>query len=342
MWGLILIWIMCSVVAAAPKIAVMEIVGELAEGERMLISDSLRGGVSEVALTEDLLVMTRENLLVVLTDQGLDSSCMEGDCEVQVARNLGADFVLSGNCIDVEGQHVLTVKLHEVHRGALLLSDHVQANTVLELTEKARSLGTDLIHRGLKLNEISVQPSPTVSGSVEKPIVDSPSHEMVHVQTALGSVFVHPPIRYTNGGYHDAKDTKVSERQVRAILMLTPEGEEIERNFEPQLRSIDHCVNLWSRQLNWKKQPANIIAGVLVPYYGIPLLVKGSVENMRAKEFSALAKGKHDSRYLLLREVNRILGVDFDEPVHDDFNPYLMNARNSRGHCQQLWDAYAH
>ena len=59
------------------------------------------------------------------------------------------------------------------------------------------------------------------------------------------------------------------------------------------------------------------------------------------EEFDRLTEGKHDSHYLMLREVNRILGIDYDAPAHDEFNPWELNDWSSKNYCRQLWKAHA-
>ena len=42
-------------------------------------------------------IMTRESMAAILGDMGLDVSCVEGQCEVETARNLRAALVISGS-----------------------------------------------------------------------------------------------------------------------------------------------------------------------------------------------------------------------------------------------------
>ena len=41
-------------------------------------------------------IITRENMMQVLNDMGKDETCIDGACEVDLARNIGADLVVSG------------------------------------------------------------------------------------------------------------------------------------------------------------------------------------------------------------------------------------------------------
>jgi len=61
--------------------------------------------------------MTRENMMVLLKDMG-KKDCSEGDCEVETARNIGADFVVSGSVVRIDAAFVVTLKLHETKGAA--------------------------------------------------------------------------------------------------------------------------------------------------------------------------------------------------------------------------------
>lgn len=64
--------------------------------------------------------MTKESMAVLLRKQGKTAACAEGECEVELARNIGADLVVTGQAILIERTYVVTLKLHEVRTAALL------------------------------------------------------------------------------------------------------------------------------------------------------------------------------------------------------------------------------
>jgi len=123
---------------ATERIAVLEIDSSVVgPQERALLADAIRGGAL-TALSGRVKVMTRENMEVMMSDMGIDADCVaEGACEVETARNLGVDYVLSGSVAQVSGVFILGVKLHETRGGELLGSEQARSKDVLGLLDVA-------------------------------------------------------------------------------------------------------------------------------------------------------------------------------------------------------------
>ncbi len=113
---------------AAERLAVLELSGTLTPDELGMLSDTVRGAVVG-ALGSEVKVMTRENMEVMLTDMGLDATCVaEGACEVETARNLGVDYVISGRVVGMGDLLVTSLKLHATDDGTLLGSVQVEGD----------------------------------------------------------------------------------------------------------------------------------------------------------------------------------------------------------------------
>ena len=83
-------------VSQAEYIAVLEIVGNsVDEDVRTVTSDSLRTGLHQNIDRDKYKLITRENLYMFLEDMGKEMSCAEGNCEVEIGRNIGADIIRS-------------------------------------------------------------------------------------------------------------------------------------------------------------------------------------------------------------------------------------------------------
>ena len=59
-------------------------------------------------------------MLCVLKDMGKDLDCLDGSCEVELGRNIGADVVVSGPLSQVDSLYLLSLKLHDSSSGKLL------------------------------------------------------------------------------------------------------------------------------------------------------------------------------------------------------------------------------
>ena len=174
--------------AAVERLAVLEIQGDIPERELNALTDEVRGAVIR-RLGSAVQVMTRENMEVMLSDMGIDSSCVsEGACEVETARNLGVDYVVSGSLVALSGKQVATLKLHRTDNGQLLGSERAQADDVLALLDAVDAATGKLVtplssNRGPAEKAVQQpvvakpqppQPQPTssgisVSGSAESP-----------------------------------------------------------------------------------------------------------------------------------------------------------------------------
>ena len=145
---------------AARRVAVLEFQGRAIDDEaRMTLSDSVRSGVLDASRGRDLLVMTRENMAALLKEMG-KPDCSEGDCEVETARNIGADYVLSGEIARIEGTYVVVLKLHECDDGRLLSTATARGQTQLDLIDPLRERGMDLVKANVGVTPISPREIP--------------------------------------------------------------------------------------------------------------------------------------------------------------------------------------
>ena len=120
---------------AAERLAVLELSGDLPPQELALLTDEVRGAVVRTVGAQ-IHVMTRENMEVMLTDMGLDASCIsEGACEVETARNLGVDYVVSGAVVGMGGKQLASLKLHQTKNAQLLASERAQGADSLGLLD---------------------------------------------------------------------------------------------------------------------------------------------------------------------------------------------------------------
>ena len=141
--------------AEVKRLAVLEFRGVNIADESLLglLSDGVRSGLIKSIDTSQYLVMTRESTLQILKDNGKDASCMEGECEVEVGRNIGAHYVISGTVTRISQTYLVTVKLHNTNSSALLFSDQVENGNALSLVKSMSALGKRLMVEGRLIEE---------------------------------------------------------------------------------------------------------------------------------------------------------------------------------------------
>ncbi|MEC7984312.1 MAG: PEGA domain-containing protein, partial [Myxococcota bacterium] len=139
------------------RLAVLEFRGVGVQDSLLrVLSDKVRYGVLSVSdgqkiKGQELIIMTRENIQQVLKDQGKTGEDCRGECEVELARNIGADYVISGELLNIDELYVLSVKLHETERGNLLAGKDVETEKKRELLSGAQQAGAQVFQKGLKI-----------------------------------------------------------------------------------------------------------------------------------------------------------------------------------------------
>lgn len=150
-WASLLVAVAVTAGARAPdrRIAVLEFRWEGQKNVALLgkLSDDARAAAVDVAKPRGYLVMTRENMLAILSDMGSSGACSEGSCEVETARAIGADLVVSGEVVPIGGRLFATLKLHESRDGSLLSTAELEAGDELELARKLRATAASLLEK---------------------------------------------------------------------------------------------------------------------------------------------------------------------------------------------------
>lgn len=96
------------------RLAVLELqsAGALTVPQLMSLSDLLRAEAQRT-LGDDFVIMSRENINVLLEDPEVSEACTS-NCELKVGRAIQAHFVLSGSVRAAEGQLRASLRLHRV------------------------------------------------------------------------------------------------------------------------------------------------------------------------------------------------------------------------------------
>ena len=154
--------------AFAEQVAVLEFTGSGDENLIGILSDQARAGALDQLDPLQYSILTRENMMQILEDMGKDATCIGGSCEVELARNIGADLVISGTITALGDVQVVMLKLHRSDTGALLAMEKVQGSEPVALVEETFRAAKSLLRTGLKLQiethrvEFSSTPHATV------------------------------------------------------------------------------------------------------------------------------------------------------------------------------------
>jgi hypothetical protein len=137
--------------AAPLRLAVLEVASDaLALEARMTLADEARAGALDATRDRGVLVLTRESMSTVLADMG---TCVtgEGDCEIETARTLGVDYVVTGAAARVDDAILVTWKVFDVRSGALLAARRQQHAPARGLIDGARVEVAALVVDGIAL-----------------------------------------------------------------------------------------------------------------------------------------------------------------------------------------------
>jgi len=119
-----------------PLLAVLEFTNKLQGPDQVdaaYFSDVVRGEALDAA--PGVHVITRENLLHLLSANQKSLADCEGECEVDTGRRIGADFVVSGELVKIGTTYHLSMKMHDTRSGDLLGVATASGKSVDELDQ---------------------------------------------------------------------------------------------------------------------------------------------------------------------------------------------------------------
>ena len=148
MW---MLWSMLSL-GWADHLAVLEFTGSNDEDLVSILSDQARAGALDQLDPFVYSIITRENMMQILEDMGKDATCIEASCEVDMARNIGADFVISGTISQIGQTQMVMLKLHQSDSGTLLAMHRIQGDDPVHLVEETFEGVQSLLRKGLDIS----------------------------------------------------------------------------------------------------------------------------------------------------------------------------------------------
>lgn len=121
--------------ALAARLAVLELrnASPLPAAEVRYLTERVRA-VAQARASDDLMLMTRANLLALLPP-GMDLADCEGQCEVETGRLIGADYVVGGEVVPLGSALRVVLTLHTTAEGRQLAAVHAGGAQVLDLEQ---------------------------------------------------------------------------------------------------------------------------------------------------------------------------------------------------------------
>jgi TolB-like protein len=111
--------------ASAVKLAVLELRNDagLSIAEMAYLTDRVRGDATQTLPASAFLVMTRESIQELLPPGVKLVDCLSSQCEVEVGRRIGADYIVTGEILRFGDELRLNLKVHHCASGAFLGSE---------------------------------------------------------------------------------------------------------------------------------------------------------------------------------------------------------------------------
>ena len=105
-----LLFSLLSGLALAERLAVLDFESTVEGDLSDILANQSRAGALDRLDALQWSIITRENMMQILSDMGKDAECISGNCEVEIARNIGADAVVSGQISELDGTYVVNLK----------------------------------------------------------------------------------------------------------------------------------------------------------------------------------------------------------------------------------------
>lgn len=117
----------------------------LSDQDVQYVTDALRKAASDALDPVRYIVMTRENMDLIVPPQ--EQKCLSGMCYAEVGRRLQARYVVGGNIRDFGNQFGVTLEAYESATGAVLGVEQGEAKDVASVLALVRRLAPKLLGR---------------------------------------------------------------------------------------------------------------------------------------------------------------------------------------------------
>lgn len=160
-------------VSAAPagkplRLAVVELrnAADLTADETAFLTDVTRSQVTSHLASDRFLMMTRESIRELLPPGVSLADCAKGQCEVEVGRMIGADYIFTGEVLKFGTSLRLNLKVHHCSSGAFLGSASARAADLDTLETRLADASTTVA--ALVRRHAGLEPAPEPKAAVEQ------------------------------------------------------------------------------------------------------------------------------------------------------------------------------
>ena len=242
-------WMLWSLLSLgwADHLAVLEFTGSENEDLVSILSDQARAGALDQLDPLTYSIITRENMMQILNDMGKDETCIDGACEVDLARNIGADLVVSGSISQLGDTQIVMLKLHQSDNGSLLAMHKVQATDPVALVEATFEGSRTLLRKGLNIVADTAKITFTTTPKA-KVFIDG---ELVCEQT--------PCLRNVDQGSREVRWEANNSTTISELLTIT-KSDEIHRELSSTMGQVSVLNGPRGVQISldgqvWKQTP---------------------------------------------------------------------------------------
>jgi hypothetical protein len=118
---------------------------ELTADQLSLLAQSIRGEAARHLGTHQVAVLSEENTVSILRDMGVDLATCESECDVETARRLQADWLISSKLVRFGSQWTYQLNLFQTETGRLKASEQLAATRAEELVNALPRLACRLL-----------------------------------------------------------------------------------------------------------------------------------------------------------------------------------------------------
>jgi TolB-like protein len=257
------------------RLAVVELrnSASLREEEVMYLADLVRTQASKALPGDQFLVMTRESIVALLPPGTRLEDCAKSQCEVEVGRTIGADYIVTGEVLRFGDELRLNIKAHACSSGGFVGSEVVKGiklndleNGLIEASARLcepirRHAGIDAPTQQLNARHKDFEVAGMSAGPVgERSQEMAGRHSAEHVLVSNGEAVVRGDLMWTVrdngsdvnwfeaqsfcnacrvGGYRDWRMPNIEELEALYVRQNSYVISGVWRNMPPRLKELE-------------------------------------------------------------------------------------------------------